>query len=139
MDKIDLVNYRGLAQEVRQLKTQLKTLESALYSPKGQQFTSTPRATSGPKKTMEDAVVGHMRLDALYREKLAEQEATLYNLEKAVSTLEDPAQRMVIRERYFTGLSWRRIIANFAALGYSERQVYRLHGYALLKLKEVEL
>lgn len=137
MDKTDFINYRALSREVQQLKAQLKTLEASLYSPKGQQFTTTPHASSGPKKTVEDAVAGHIKLDTLYREKLAEQEGTLYKLETAVRALEDPVQRMVIRARYFDGLSWGRIITNFAALGYSERQVYRIHGYALLNLKEV--
>lgn len=138
MDKIDLMNYRALSREVKQLRDQLAALESSLYSPKGQRFTSMPHSSSGPKKTMEDAVAGHMRLESLYREKLARQEAQLFAIEDALYALADPAQRIIMRERYINGRSWVRICDMMRSEGYSERQVYRLHGYALLKLKEVQ-
>jgi hypothetical protein len=139
MDKIDFINYRALSREVQQLKTQLKTLEASLYSPKGQQFTTTPHASSGPKKTMEDAVAGHMKLEQLYKDKLIKQEAELLRIESALELLDDPAQRLVMRERYILGHSWVKICIRLAELGYSERTVYRLHGHALLNLKEVEI
>lgn len=139
MDKIDLLNYRALVREVRQLRDQLAALEASLYSPRGQRFTSTPRASSGHKKTMEDAVAGHIKLETLYLEKLAEQEAQLYDIERAIDSLEDIAQRVVMRERYILGHSWVRICDTLSSMGYSERTVYRLHGYALLNLKEVQI
>jgi hypothetical protein len=137
MEKVDFLNYRAKVREVQQLRAQLLALESSLYSPKGQRSTSTPHASSGPKKTMEDAVAGHMRLEALYREKLTLQEAQLYDIEEALDSLEDPAQRIIMRERYVLGHSWLHICEKLRGWGYSERQVYRLHGLALLKLKEV--
>lgn len=137
MDKIDFINYRMLTREVRQLREQLTALEAALYSPRGQRYTSTPRAASGPKNTMEDAVAGHMKLVDLYQQKLNEEQDQLFCIEKAISTLEDPAQRVVMRERYILGHSWVKICDQLRSMGYSERQVYRLHGYALLNLKEV--
>lgn len=136
MEKIDFINYRALAREVRQLEAHLETLESSMYAPKGQRFTSTPNSTAGEGKTMADVVCRHMELEALYLEKLAEKNAQLLELEKAVDALEEPGERLVMRSRYFEGHSWRRICADMAALGYSERTVYRLHGQALLKLKE---
>lgn len=139
MEKSDLLNYRALLKEVLQLRGQLTALECSLYSPKGQRFTSTPRAPSGPKNTMDEAVDGHMRLERLYREKLAAQEAQAYAIEDALEALSDPAQRIIMRERYIYGRSWVRICDMMRSEGYSERQVYRLHGYALLKLKEVQL
>lgn len=137
MEKIDLLNYRALTREVRQLRDQLTALEASLFSPKGQRFTSMPHAASGPKKTMEDAVAGHMRLEELYREKLAAQELQLLEIERAIFALDDPAQRIIMRERYVLGRSWVGICEKMRLQGYSERQVYRLHGFALLKLKEV--
>lgn len=137
MDKIDFINYRILTREVKQLKEQLAALEAALYSPKGQRFTSTPHAASGPKNTMEDAVAGHLRLVDLYQQKLSEQQDKLLRIEVAIADLADPAQRVVMRERYILGNSWVRVCEKLRTMGYSERQVYRLHGYALLNLKEV--
>ena len=137
MDKSEFKNYRTLVREVKQLHGQLRALESSLYSPKGQQFSTMPRAASGPKKTMDDAVAGHLKLEALYQEKLAAQEAQQLIIEQAISSLEEPAERVVMRARYIEGRSWLDIVRDMQKQGYSERSVYRLHGYALAKLREV--
>jgi chromosome segregation ATPase len=137
MDKIVFQNYRILTREVKQLREQLEALESSLYSPKGQRFTSTPHAASGSGKTMEAAVERHMQLVEYYHEKLAEKETQQLVIERAIDSLEDEGERVVMRDRYIAGHSWRYIVAKMAERGYSERTVYRLHGFALLKLKEV--
>lgn len=137
MEKIDFKNYRALVAEVQQLRDQLAVLESSLYSPKGQRFTSTPRVPSGAGSTMDGAVERHMKLDELYRANLAEKEAQQLAIEQAIQSLADTAERLVMRERYINGKGWAAIINKLQKLGYSERQVYRLHGFALLKLKEV--
>lgn len=137
MEKADFKNYRALVLEVAQLKEQLRVLESSLYSPRGQRFSSTPRAGSGPKKTMDDAVAGHIKLEALYREQLAEKEARQLAIEQAISSLSDTPERVVMRERYIKGCGWPAVIRKMQSLGYSESTAYRLHGLALLKLKEV--
>lgn len=137
MEKMDLKNYRILVVEVQQLKEQLASLESSLYSPKGQRFTSTPRVPSGERSTMDGAVARHVELEAMYREQLADKEAQQLAIERALSALADPDERVVMRERYLKGRGWSTIVREMAKLGISERQVYRLHGLALLKLKEV--
>lgn len=137
MEKADFLSYKALALETRQLREQLATLESSLYSPRGQRFTSTPRNPSGSGSTMEGAVAHHMKLEELYRSKLAEQESRLLEIERAVMSLSDPGERAVMRERYIAGQLWPAVVAKMQRQGYSERQVYRLHGYALAKLKEV--
>lgn len=137
MDKSDFKNYKVLAAEVQQLKDQLATLESSLFSPKGQRFTSTPRVPSGAGSTMDGAVDRHIKLVSLYRENLAEKEAQQFTVEQAIQSLGDTPERLVMRERYIKGRGWPVVIREMQKLGFSERQVYRLHGYALLKLKEV--
>lgn len=137
MEKAEFKSYRLLLFEVQQLKTQLATLESSLYSPKGQQFSKTPRSGGGPKKTMDDAVAGHLRLLQLYEDKLAEQEAQQFKIESAINSLEDTGERVVMRELYLNGRRWPAVIREMQKRGYSERTAYRLHGQALLKLKEV--
>lgn len=136
MEKADLQNYRATVREVHQLREQLETLEASLFSPKGQRFTSTPRVPSGAGSTMEGAVGRHFELEDLYRSTLAEKEAQQLAVERAIQTLDGP-ERVVMRERYIRGRSWTSIVSDLARMGYSERQVYRLHGLALLKLKEV--
>lgn len=137
MEKSELRNYRILTVEVQQLKEQLASLESSLYSPKGQQFTSTPRVPSGDRSTMDGAVGRHIELVTLYRTKLAEKETQQLAIERAIQGLGETPERVVMRERYLQGRSWNVICRDMQKLGYSERQVFRLHGLALLNLKEV--
>lgn len=137
MEKSDFKNYRALVVEVQQLREQLTVLESSLYSPKGQRFSSTPRVTSGDRSTMDGAVDRHIRLDRLYKDELAEKEARQLAIEQAILSLGDTPERVVMRELYIFGRSWPAVINKMQKLGYSERTTYRLHGYALLKLKEV--
>jgi DNA repair exonuclease SbcCD ATPase subunit len=137
MEKSDFASYRMLVKEVKQLKEQLEALEASLYSPKGQRFTTTPRATNGTGNTMDAAVERHLELMQLYEDKLAEKESRQLSIEMAIESLEDTAERVVMRDRYLCGRSWRSIVMKLADIGYSERQVYRLHGFALFKLKEI--
>jgi hypothetical protein len=137
VEKTDLKNYRALVLEVQQLKEQLAVLESSLYSPRGQRFTSTPRVPSGDRSTMDGAVDRHIKLVALYRDQLADKEARQLAIEQAIESLADTPERVVMRELYIAGRSWPAVLNKMQKLGYSERTVYRLHGFALLKLKEV--
>ena len=136
MEKSDFRNYRALLLEVQQLKDQLQILESSLFSPKGQRFTSTPRVPSGDRSTMDGAVERHIKLVECYREQLADKEAQQLAIEQAIDSLQDTAERLVMRERYINGRGWTAISFILQKIGYSERSVYRLHGYALAKLKE---
>lgn len=137
MEKSELKSYRALVVEVQQLKEQLTVLESSMYSPKGQRFTSTPRVPSGDRSTMDGVVDRHDRLVRLYKEELAEKEAEQLAIEQAIASLGDTAERVVMRELYIFGRSWPSVINKMQRLGYSERTTYRIHGFALLKLKEV--
>lgn len=138
MEKADFRNYRMLEWEVQQLKEQLAVLESSMYSPKGQRFTSTPRAPSAERCTMDGPVARHIKLEKLYRDELAEKEAKLYAIEKAIQSLGDTAERVIMRELYIRGKRWPAVIYEMQKRGYSERTAYRLHGLALLKLKEAD-
>lgn len=137
MEKVDFRNYRALLLEVGQLRDQLRTLESSMYSPRGQRFSSTPNATAGINKTMADPVARHIDLEETYRAELAEKEAQQLAIELAIASLADIGERLVMRARYIEGRGWPAVIWEMQKAGYSERTVYRLHGYALQKLKEV--
>ena len=137
MEKSDFSSYRMLVVEVGQLRDQLRILESSLYSPNGQRFSATPKGTADYRSTMDGAVDRHDKLVKLYRTELAEKEARQLEIEQAIASLADTAERVVMRERYINGRGWTAICRDLQKLGYSERQVYRLHGFALLKLKEV--
>lgn len=136
MLKSDLQSYRTLVREIGQLREQLIVLESALYSPKVQQYDRTP-VQSGRVCDMTDAADRHIELEKMYHDRMAARLAQQLAIERALDALDDPAERMVMRARYINGRDWKSIIAELALLGYSEREVYRKHGFALLKLKEV--
>lgn len=143
MEKADFRNYRALLLEVQQLRDQILILENSLYSMKGQQLSDMPRTASGPKKTVEEAVVRssarHDKLLALYRENLAEKEALQFAIEQAIQSLpntRETPERVVMRARYIEGRGWPVIVRMMQKEGFSERTVYRLHGSALRKLKE---
>jgi hypothetical protein len=138
MEKADFRNYKMLVWEVQQLKEQVAVLESSLYSPKGQRFTSTPRASGSMKSTMDGAVARHMKLYDLYKGELAEKEAKQLAIEQAIQSLGDTAERVIMRELYIRGRKWPAVIREMQNRGYSERTTYRLHGLALLKLKEIK-
>ena len=136
MEKTDFRGYRALVLEVRQLREQLTALEASMYSPRTSRPSLTPKAHGGSHGP-EDAIARHIKLAEWYHTNLAEKEARQLAIEQAIESLEDPAERLVMRYRYIEGQRWAYIITRLAELGYSDRQTYRLHGFALLKLKEV--
>ena len=137
MEKFELEEYRTLVLEIRQLKGRLVALESSIYSPRGQRYTSTPRASSGNGSTMDDAVSRHVELENFYRRAVAKKEAQQLAIEQAIASLSNPKERAIMRARYVEGRPWSWICEKLRSEGYSERTVYRLHGEALLKLREV--
>lgn len=137
MEKADFRSYRAIVLEVGQLKEQLQVLESSIYSPKGQRFTSTPRSPSGYRSTMDSAVDRHIQLYNKYATELADKEAQQLAIETAIASLADPDERVVMRERYIKAQEWPTVVRKLQKEGYSERTIYRLHGTALFKLKEV--
>lgn len=137
MTKDDFKNYRLLACEVRRLETQLKELEGSIYSPTGQRYSLTPRASSGKGRTMDDVAAAHDALKEHYMKKLAEKKAQQLAVEQGIESLPNPAERLVMSYRYIKGMSWYQVCRVMQPKGYSERQVYRLHGFALERLKEV--
>ena len=135
MEQARFTAYRDLHREVRQLRRQLANMEDLIFSPRGQRFTSTPYAAHGNGRTMDDMIIGHLELKETIDGKVLELTRELVKLEKAVETLEVPIERALMRYRYFEGWSWRRIAE---ATHFSEPQLYRYHGSALLKLRDCE-
>lgn len=132
MTKDDFVGYRALTREVQLLRIKLK----ALCDPSGARYSLVPSAPSGQVSTLDDLAAIYAEQEALYLEKLAKKETMLLAIEQAIEEL-PVAERLVMRYRYIDGRSWRRVCEQMLPRGYSERQVYRLHGWALEKLKEV--
>ena len=137
MTKTDFSNYRALVLEVQQLRSLLTELEAAKFSVSGADFSGAPREAPSSGSAVEHKVIRYLDTLALYREKVATKTAQLVAIEAALDSLESPVERLIMRLRYIEGRSWVSVCVELESLGYSERQVYRLHGFALMKLKEI--
>lgn len=134
MDKTELLQYRAAVLEVRRLRSQLAFLERDKYTVPGPNYSGVPGGSPAAGSAIEAKVIKYQDALALYREKVAAKEARLLAIEQAIESLPSP-ERLVIRLRYIEGRSWTSVCVSLLPLGYSERQVYRLHGSALEKLK----
>jgi DNA-directed RNA polymerase specialized sigma subunit len=133
MEKADFQNYRRLAHEVQLLKAKM----DALCDPAGQRYSLTPRAPSGQANTLDNLAAIYAAQEEHYRNKMAEKETQLLLVERAIETLADPAERLVMRYRYINGYDWQKVCVLMLSQGVSERQVYRLHGWALERLRDI--
>jgi DNA-directed RNA polymerase specialized sigma subunit len=111
MEKVDFINFRALVHEVRQLKSYAETLDRA-----------------GAR---------YHEVNALFEKAREKAEGQVVAIEKAIQSLDSPAERLVMRLRYLEGRSWASVVTKLSLEGYSERQVYYIHGAALEKLKGV--
>lgn len=136
MEKTDFLNYRALLLETRNLKTRLTMMEDAIdfSSP---QLSDMPKAPPRGSSALEARIIKVMEIRELYEEKYTALMAQLRAVEDAIGTLSSPAERLIMRLRYLEGRSWTSVCMALQSEGYSERQVYRLHGYALQKIKEI--
>lgn len=132
MTKADLYRARDRLREVTQLRERLDTMESGIYSPKGQQLSRTPRGGGGGR-TMEDIVAAHGKLQDRYYQGLLELLQLQYDIEQACIPL-PPMERMVIRARYIEGKSWDVVARD---IGYEAAQTHRVHSSALRLLAAV--
>lgn len=112
MDRSDLKKYRGLQKEIQQLESRLWISRS---SPEG-----------------SDKLRRH------YERQLEKLKRQTVSIEQSIAALDNPVERMILRDRYIGGHGWAYICCALASEGYSERQVYRIHGFALRNLKEVD-
>lgn len=136
MNKSDLLQFRAAVLELRRLKVQLEVLKRDRFSVPGPNYSGMPGGTPSGGSAVEAKVIKYQDALALYQEKVAAKEARLVAIEQAVEAL-PAAERLVLRLRYIEGRSWTSVCVALQPLGYSERQVYRLHGSALERLKGV--
>ena len=137
MEKIDFLNYRALRLEVCQLKDYVDMLDRALSSVPIPQYSFTPKAPHSGGSSLASRVARYLEMKELFETQRAEAEAQVLAVERAIQSLADPSERLVMRLRYLEGRSWASVVSKLQPEGYSERQVYYIHGAALKKLREV--
>ena len=133
MTKERLRGYRALKREKLQLERQLEDIEGALYHPKTKKIRHTPGSTS-PGNAMEDLAAKHLELLDLYNDKLEKMSEELLDIEKAIEDLPS-TERQLLRLYYMAGMTWEEVCVS---IGYSWKQVHRIHGRAIDMLKNEE-
>lgn len=136
MKKSDFLNYRALVLEVRRLKAYVETLDRALGSVPSQQLSFTPKAPHSGGSSLASRVARYVEMQELFEAQRAKAEAQVLEVERAIQSLDEPAERLVMRLRYLEGRSWTNVCSLLQPEGYSERQVYYIHGAALRNLED---
>ena len=93
-----------------------------------------PHKTSGGGASydrMADDVVRIADTRERLKAKIAELDAKLADIMKMIDAANDERGRLILTMRYVRGMSWEDIQGE---MNYSERQVKRLHGFALLDI-----
>lgn len=127
MTKAQLRAYRDLKREKDDLERKVAALE---YGTGGLRLDGMPRSGKISDPTGSQAI-DHTQVRDLYRQKAAELDKAILEVENAIEVLE-PRERTLIRLYYCDGLTWEEVCV---AMSYSWRQVHRFHKQALEKLK----
>lgn len=129
-----LNSYRDLEDERCQILDELHRLETLMAAPSGSNWDGMPRG-SDVSNPVENMAHRHIKLEQLYRTKLADLTAAQKDIEHLVEGLE-PTERCLARFRYINGLRWEDVCDK---MNYSWRQTHRIHGRLLDKLVDAEL
>ena len=125
-----LKRYRKIDREVNQLimeKDEIFSLGTKItptYSdmPKGTGENNKTQSTIEKLEEQEEKI--NKKIDLFYEVK--------EDIEKALHTVEDDTLRVLLRYRYINGFTWEKIAV---MMGYSYRNITRLHGKALMQIK----
>ncbi len=131
MTKEELQGYKDLNREIELLEEEAVNLRTRLESPAQQAMTGTPKGTSSHDK-IGDMVAKLGELYDLINGKWDELIGRRIAIEKAIEALE-PGDRLLIRYRYITGYKWDKIAET---MGYSWKQIHRIHNSILEKMKD---
>ena len=134
MTRERLRNYRALKKEKQQLLHLLEELDSEMTSPRGPSLSGMPRGGSDGGR-LEAIILQREELLRRYREKIAEMDAELLEIEAAIEGLTDSRERTILRLYYIEGLTWERVCVH-PGVCYSWQQTHRIHARALRHLAE---
>ena len=127
MTKEMLKHYLSNKKEIEQIRDEIMTIREKLTSPGTQKLTGMPTNHSGDGDGIGHGISRIMELESRYAEKLEELAEEQEQIEDAISGLPSDL-RQIMRARYIQGKQWETICYE---IGYSWRQIHRLHGKAL--------
>lgn len=132
MDKEKLKTYRELKHEWDDIRRRISELEAKGYGPRSQLIDGMPHGGSGESYAVEERMDQLSCLVRMYTAKEAELVCKLIEIEDAIKSLR-PRESLLMRLHYIDGLTWENVAV---AMGYSWRQVHRIHSDALERLKD---
>lgn len=119
---------------IRAKKERLAVMREMAHSIGSPEITDMPRNPNHGTSRLEDSVIRMLRLEEEIRrdeEKLRSSKTKALEL---IGKIPNPEYQTVLISRYFRNESWETIAAE---MFYSERWIYRLHGYALEEMDGV--
>lgn len=136
MTKQELRSYQHIKTEIAQIEGNIRELNSRMYSPRTPHLTGLPGAASTERgSAQERAATELFALRDHYERKVRELNAKQLRIEKAIDTLPDPFQTIVLRAHYINGEKWEKVCLTASA---SWATVHRAHAKALLYLSKVD-
>lgn len=131
MTKKDLEQFLIIKEEIKQLNEQKKMLEERKTSIKSQVITDLPKG-GGTVNLLEDIIIEIEETIVEIAKKSAELANKLLEIENIIEDL-DPIERMLMRYKYLMGMTFTRMEFK---MGYSTRQLIRIHAKILKKLED---
>jgi hypothetical protein len=125
MTKDELYEIRNLVIELWQVKRLLLDARDKAVSLKSQDYSRDRVQTSLSQNNTVDDVVDYEKEFAKIQEKLNRKKAIA---RKEVDELSDWRERLVLKNRYFSAMSWKEI---YIAMHYSRSQINKYHRNAL--------
>ncbi len=131
MTKEELKSYIENKREIEIIKDKLMYLEEKKTSIKSMIINDMPKVTN-----MENDMIGNLLADIedlinIYKEKELNLIKQQIKIEKAISNLEDPTDRNIVRLKYLDGHTWEKICV---ILNYSWNGIHKKHRKILEKI-----
>lgn len=131
MTKEELKSYIENKREIEIIKDKLMYLEEKKTSIKSMIINDMPKVTN-----MENDMIGNLLADIedlinIYKEKELNLIKQQIKIEKAISNLEDPTDRNIVRLKYIDGHTWEKICV---ILNYSWNGIHKKHRKILEKI-----
>ena len=131
MNLDNLFSYRHLKEEIIDIISQIKELESVMYDPSHPKLDTQPSSTV--QTDLSDVLVRYLELQSNYKAKLSLFLKRTDEIDKAIDKL-SLRERQIIRCRYIFGMS---VSMTAKQENYSERQVMRLTKSGLNNLRKM--
>lgn len=123
---------RSVDRRVDETEERIERLRARLEAGRMSSVTGMPRGGSSDWTETADRLI---ELERRYNERVREMVRLKLAAQDAIDQVEDARMRELLELRYIDGMTWEAVAER---MGYSTRQVTRLHGYALRMVRVPE-